>query len=168
MAWGVRAAVGVGARAAVDMAVTGSAMWFLRRSKRPRLTANAATDAADTIILVGSQGGATWAFAATLHDALTAAGLRVHTGPLNAIRSAYPRARRLFILTSTYGDGGAPASADRFFKRLPSLGPMALPPFAVLGFGDSAFPDFCGFAGAVDQALRAQGLRVLHELATID
>jgi sulfite reductase (NADPH) flavoprotein alpha-component len=121
---------------------------------------------ADTIILVGSEGNSTWGFAGTLHAALTQAGHRVHTAPMNRLAPAYAHAARMLILTATYGDGAAPASATRFLARLDTVkNPL---PVAVLGFGDRSFPHFCRFAEDVADALRDRGWPVLSKLAFID
>ena len=40
--------------------------------------------------------------------------------------------------------------------------------FAVLGFGDRQFPQFCGFATQVHAGLVAKGFEALHELGTVD
>ena len=72
----------------------------------------------------------------------------------------------MLFLTSTYGDGAAPASASRLLKLL-ARGRRALP-FAVLGFGDRSFPRFCRFAEDVEGALRAQGWPALLPIGRID
>jgi len=120
------------------------------------------------VILVGSEGNTTWGFARTLHDALTQAGHRVHTAPMNALASAYPAARRLLILAATYGDGGPPASGNQFLARLRRFQFTAQQRFAVLGFGDRQFPHFCQFALDVEAALQAHGGTPLCALDMID
>ena len=108
---------------------------------------------AELVILVGSEGGSTRGFAASLHRALTATGARVHVGDMDAV-GPMPRARALIVMAATYGDGVAPASARRFLDRLDGLSPL---PVAVLGFGDRAFPRFCAYAETVAAALDAIG-----------
>src|SRR5690606_32834730 len=76
------------------------------------------------------------------------------------------RAYHLLVLTATYGDGEAPASARQFLGRLKSL--RSNPTFAVLGFGDRSFPRFCSSAEEVEEALVARGLKPLLSLHTID
>ena len=152
------------------LSATGALTWWQRRQSMPRLVGNSAANAADTVILVGSENNSTWGFANTLHDALRQAGLRVHTAELNHWSGDYPQAQRLFILTATYGDGDAPSSAAQFLARLEKAKPQlsAGAGFAVLGFGDRQFPQFCQFAYDVQAALLAQGGRPLLELDTID
>lgn len=160
--------LGLSALGAPAMAASGALIWWRRRRSLPRIAHNAAARAADTIILVGSEGNTTWGFAAALHDALTAAGHKVHTAPMNALPADCRRAARMFILAATYGDGTAPASASRFLARLDRLRPPPALEFAVLGFGDRRFQHFCGFAAEVDAALAAKGWTPLRPMGTID
>ena len=74
---------------------------------------------------------------------------------MNDIETAHLDAERLLILTATYGDGDAPASARRFLDRVGGLERRI--PVAVLGFGDRTFPNFCGYAHKVAAALDAKG-----------
>lgn len=152
------------------MSATGTLTWWQRRRSMPRIVDNSGAQAADTIILVGSENNSTWGFANALHDALRQAGLRVHTAPMNQLASEYRRAERLFILTATYGDGDAPSSANQFLARLARAkpDPRPKPGFVVLGFGDRQFPQFCQFAKEVQAALLAHGWRQLLELETIN
>ena len=160
--------LGLTALGAPAMAASGALIWWHRRRGLPRIAHNAAAHAADTVILVGSEGNSTWGFAAALHEALTAAGQRVHTAPMNGLAADYRHARRMFILAATYGDGAAPASANRFLARLAKLRTPPALEFAVLGFGDRRFQHFCGFAAEVDAALHARGWTQLQPMGTID
>ncbi|GAB2176347.1 PepSY domain-containing protein [Dongia sp. agr-C8] len=166
--WWLGLVLGAAALTVPAMTGTGILVWLRRRQATPRIRGNAQPAVADTIILVGSEGNSTWGFAATLHAALTAAGHRVHTAPMNRLQAGYRSARRMLILTATYGDGAAPASARQFLARLKSLDAPQNLPVAVLGFGDRQFPQFCQFAMDVEAALAAQGWPRLHALQTID
>lgn len=150
------------------LAATGTLLWLRRRRALPRLAGNAAAQEADTVLLVGSEGNTTWGFAVALHDALVRAGLRVRTAPMNDLALRYRSARRLLMLTATYGDGEAPESARRFLDKLPQATMAPGTSFAVLGFGDRQFPQFCGYAHRVHEALAAQGLAPLRECGTVD
>jgi sulfite reductase (NADPH) flavoprotein alpha-component len=151
------------------MAGTGFVLWFAGRRARPRIRGNVAAGRAETILLVGSEGGSTWGFAATLHAALSASGQTVHAAPMSSFEPAdYRQARRILILTATYGDGDAPASAGGFFDRLKSLPAAPAVPLAVLGFGDRGFPGYCAFARAVAEATEARGWRMLVPFMTVD
>jgi len=166
--WWLAALLGLTALCVPTMAATGITVWWLRQRNQPRLAGNVAAHAADTIILVGSEGNSTWGFASTLHNALTKAGYHVHTGPMNALALHYDRAERVFVLTATYGDGTAPASATRFLSRVPALKLDPSVRFAVLGFGDKRFAHFCRYASEVEAALLAKGCAPLRSLARID
>jgi sulfite reductase (NADPH) flavoprotein alpha-component len=150
------------------MSGTGVSMWWHRRRSMPRITGNKGPQSADTIILVGSESNSTWGFAKALHDALTQAGLRVHTAAMNQLATEYRAAQRILFLTATYGDGNPPGSADQFLARLAKTRSGFKPGFAVLGFGDRQFSQFCQFAKDTEAALLAHGWQQLLELDTID
>jgi sulfite reductase (NADPH) flavoprotein alpha-component len=182
--WWLGLLLGAGALGVPLMSVTGALIWWQRRRDRPRITGNGGAQAADTVILVGSENNSTWGFASVLHDALRQAGHVVHTAPMNQLAPHYRNAERVLILTSTYGDGAAPASANQFLARLASMGskdskdrkdnevanPLqkSKPAFAVLGFGDRQFPQFCQFAKDAEAALLARGWPSLMASDTID
>ena len=166
--WWLGLLLGVCALGVPLLSATGALTWWQRRQSMPRIVGNSAAHAADTIILVGSESNRTWGFANTLHEALRKAGLRVHTAAMNQLATDYPKAERLFILTATYGDGDAPSSANQFMARLDKVKNPSKIAFAVLGFGDRQFPQFCKFAFDVEAALLAQGRSRLLELDTID
>lgn len=158
--------VGLGALAVPLLAVTGTIIWWTRRRNTPRIVDNAPWRDADSIVLVGSEAGSTWGFAATLQAALTQQGQRVHVAAMNDLRRSYPQAARLIVLAATYGDGAAPASARQFLAKLDRF--TSTPGFAVLGFGDQSFARFCGFAAEVDAALEAKSLRRLVPFNGVD
>jgi sulfite reductase (NADPH) flavoprotein alpha-component len=151
------------------MGVTGVLVWLAGRRGRPRIRGNQPMARADTILLVGSEGGSTWGFAATLHAALTEAGQSVHVGPMSSFApERYASAQRIILLAATYGDGAAPASASGFLYRLSGSKHAPRIPLAVLGFGDRSFPAYCAFAKVVAQASQAHGWPELLPFDTID
>ena len=166
-AWWLGLLLGLAALSVPVMAVSGVAIWWRRRKEGPRIVGNARPGAADTVILVGSEGSSTWGFAGALHASLRKAGFRPHIAPMNRLARTYPKAERLFVLTATYGDGGPPASANRFLNRLERWRGKPLP-FAVLGFGDRSFPQFCKFAEDVDAALVAKGWKPFASFEAVD
>lgn len=155
--WWLGLVFGVAALTVPVLAVTGVQIWWQRRRAMPHLQGNSAADLADTIVLVGSETNSTWGFANALFEGLKAAGCRVHLAPMDQLANHYAKAERLLILTSTYGDGDAPASASQFLPKLQKLPSTSQPtlslPFAVLGFGDRQFCSFCAFADRVTEAL---------------
>ncbi|EXL07869.1 PepSY domain-containing protein [Aquamicrobium defluvii] len=151
------------------MAGTGFVLWLAGRRGRPRIRGNVAAGHAETILLVGSEGGSSWGFAATLHAALSAAGQTVHAAPMSAFDPArYRQARRILILAATYGDGDAPASARGFLERLQALPTPPSAPLAVIGFGDRGFAAYCAFAQAVAATAAAKGWHQLIPFDTVD
>ncbi len=166
--WWLGLLLGLSALTVPLMAWTGIQVWWRRKQSATTINNNSVARVADTLILVGSESNSTWGFAKTLHDALHLTGSLVHTRSMNSLASRYPHAKRLFILTSTYGDGDAPASASQFLKRLSQMPDTAVLPYAVLGFGDRQFPEFCQFAKQVEAALIARGWPQLLPLDTIN
>lgn len=166
--WWLGLLLGVCALSVPVLSATGALTWWDRRQSMPRIVDNSTANAADTVILVGSENNSTWGFANTLHEALHKTGLRVHTAAMNQLATEYPQAERFFILTATYGDGDAPSSANQFLARLGQLKSPSKATFAVLGFGDRQFPQFCKFAYDVEAALLAKGWQRLMDIDTID
>jgi len=151
------------------LAVTGVLTWLAGRRARPQLKDNAQAAQAETVLLVGSEGGSTWGFAATLASALRDAGQSVHVAPMTGFApSRYRQAQRFLILAATYGEGDAPASAKGFLDQMQALQEPSAAPMAVLGFGDRSFLAFCAFAAAVESAARAKGWAALLPYDTID
>lgn len=151
------------------LGLTGVLVWVAGRRGRPRVAGDAPAGQAQTVILVGSEGGSTWGFAATLAKGLRQAGQTVHVAPMSGFDPArHPRAERILILAATYGEGDAPASAKGFLERLARLPKTPAAPVAILGFGDRSFPAFCAFAAEVEQAARSKGWATLLPLNTVD
>lgn len=166
--WWLGLILAVAALTVPVLSVTGIRVWWRRRQSSRRLPDNTDVSQADAIILVGTEGNITRGFARALHAGLNRAGFRVHSSDMNALAEHYPQASHLFVLTSTYGDGDAPASARRFISRLSGFNAQKTLNYAVLGFGDRQFPSFCQFAVEVDTALASKGLRCLHPIELID
>mgnify|MGYP003643213888 CR=1 FL=1 len=162
-------ALGLMALGVPVMGATGVIVWLAGRGTRQRIKGNVAASRAETILLVGSEGGSTWSFAATLHQALTTAGQTVHVAPMSAFAPArYAKAQRFVILAATYGDGDAPTSAKGFLDRLNRLDAAPAAPVAVLGFGDRSFPAYCAYARSVSVAAEAKGWKTLVPFETVD
>ena len=151
------------------MGTTGVLVWLAGRRGRPRIRGNQPAGRAETVLLVGSEGGSTWGFAATLLAALKDVGQSVHIGPMSAFAPhRYGRAERIIVLAATYGNGAAPGSAKGFLDRLNAAKAMPHAPLAVLGFGDRSFPAYCAFAKDVAAAADAKGWPEFMALDTID
>ncbi|MCM2293876.1 PepSY domain-containing protein [Allorhizobium sp. BGMRC 0089] len=158
--------LGLAAMSVPVFTLSGALIWFRRRAMRPKIAENVAVKKAHIVILVGSEGNTTWGFARTLHKALTLAGARVHVAAMNEVKEAHLGAELLFLLTSTAGDGQAPASANAFLSRIERL--SGRPAVAILGFGDKTFGHFCGFAETVEQKLRQLDWPMIMPMTTID
>ncbi|WP_024279910.1 PepSY domain-containing protein [Xanthobacter sp. 126] len=165
-AWVLGLLLGLASAMVPVLGGTGLVLWLRRRAARPRIGADVPARAADTVILVGSEGNSTWGFAGTLHAALAAAGHKVHTAAMNDVSAAHLAAPRLLVLAATYGEGAAPQSARHFLSRLAKL--PGQPAVAVLGFGDRSFPHFCRFARDVADALDARGCPQLLPMKRVD
>lgn len=166
--WWLGLLLGMCALCVPVLSLTGTLIWWQRRQLQVTIAHNSPAQTADTIILVGSESNSTWGFAKTLHNALHKAGHRVHSAPMNQLAGHYRQAERLLILTSTHGDGDAPASAKQFLQRLSKFNNAKPLAFAVLGFGDRQFPQFCQYAKTVESALLAHGGAPLIALDCID
>lgn len=161
--------LGLMALAVPVMGATGALIWAAGRRGRPLLRDNAPAARARTVILVGSEGGSTWGFAATLAQALREAGQSVHVAAMSGFDPArHPRAERFLILAATYGEGAAPASARGFLDRLARLTTAPTAPLAVLGFGDRSFPAYCAYAAEVEATARAMGWATLLPIDMVD
>lgn len=166
--WWLGLILGVAALGVTVLAVTGTLQWARAYRSQPRLHGNVRVGQAETILLVGSEGGTTWGFAATLHRALTEAGQGVYCTGMNRFDpTAYKAAKRVIVLAATYGEGTAPAAAAGFIQKLQASDALAAP-MAVLGFGDRQFPVFCGFAVDVAAAAKAKGWPELIPMDTVD
>ncbi len=160
--------LGLCALAVPYLSITGMVIWWRRRKTTTRAFSNTPLSKATTVILVGSDSGSTWGFASTLHEALARHGENVHTSSMNEVTQTHFNASKIFILTSTYGDGNAPTSADKFIEKLESLKINSNTQFTVLGFGDRQFSNFCGFAHLVENQLLRKGAHFFFPLAKIN
>lgn len=165
-AWLWAVALGLAGASVLLFWLSGVVIWWQARSNAPRITGNSPMAQADVLIFVASEGGSTWGFAQTLHDALAQAGHRVHTCGLEQFQTT-AATRQVLVLAATYGEGQAPAHASHALAHMAKLSASAVVPVAVLGFGDRQFPAFCAFAKAVDETLRAQGWPALLPLECI-
>lgn len=63
------------------------------------------------------------------------------------------RGGALVIISSSFGDGEPPSTAEGFLERLNGQNRFKNLPYAIFGLGDVAYPNFCGFTKALDKAL---------------
>lgn len=164
-AWPWAVALGFVGASIVLLWFSGLLMWWRARGQVSRITGNSSLAQADVVVFVASEGGSTWGFAQTLHDALVQCGHRVHTSGLEHFRTA-AATRQVFVLAATYGEGQAPAHARSALERI-ARHTGSVVPVSVLGFGDRQYPAFCAWAQALEQALRARGWPALVPLECI-
>lgn len=66
---------------------------------------------------------------------------------------------RVLFCVSSYGDGGPPAPAGRFWARLRKLpaGGLAMLRYGIYAIGDASFANYCGFGKKLDAELELKG-----------
>lgn len=166
MAW-LGLLLGLSALGVPVLGWTGVKVWL--DSRRDRKRASIAAGEADTIILVGSEGGTTWGFAETLRGTLAEQGFAVHVAAMSAFApERWTKAKRLLLLAATYGDGEAPTSAAGFLERFAGAPVRPGLSLAVLGFGERTFPAYCGFAAKIAREAEEMGWTMLTPFETVD
>ncbi|OUR66790.1 hypothetical protein A9Q77_10920, partial [Marinomonas sp. 42_23_T18] len=123
---------------------------------------------ANIIVLAGSEGLSTWRFAQEFSQALISSGNQVHLNKLNQLEPMYAKASHVFLMSSTYGEGQAPASASLFLEKAQQLNLPETCQVSVLGFGDRQFTHFVGFAKQVEKLVIAKGFKQMLPLTSID
>ncbi|GFZ92097.1 assimilatory sulfite reductase (NADPH) flavoprotein subunit [Dyella caseinilytica] len=121
----------------------------------------AATDTQTRLtVLYGSQTGNAKRIAEDLGRRATAAGLAVRIVRADAyVTRELKQERLLYVVISTQGDAEPPDDARAFVEflsssRAPKLDELH---YAVLGLGDSSYPQFCAIGRQVDERLAALG-----------
>lgn len=125
------------------------------------------------VLVYASVSGTCRLYASKLHGLLSGPGVKctlldVETFDANAtdgFETTLRRACLLIILSSTYGSGEVPVCAKPFLKYLSSekctLSKDTFPPCAVLGFGSSNYPFFCGSVDKIEKLLTKREARLL-------
>jgi sulfite reductase (NADPH) flavoprotein alpha-component len=121
----------------------------IKNSMRNEITKNAA----EFILLVGSETGTTIRFATAFKNALSKANKKVFLTELNNY-SSYKNAKNIIIFTATYGAGEAPSNASKFLRLTESVQQKNDLKYTVLGFGSKKYPEFCKFAILVHASLQ--------------
>lgn len=116
------------------------------------------------LVLWASQTGTAEEFAAGLAGRIAGASL-VNMDELAPADLA--AARDVLVVTSTFGDGGPPDNGAQFWSRLraPDAPQLHGIRYAVLGIGDKAYDNFCGYAKSLDHRLAELGATKLLDRA---
>ncbi len=144
--------LGLGSMAIPFLTVTGFIIYFKRPKTKikNRFSKNDSTH----IILVGTEGGSTLQFAQELHKQLLAIGKKSHLTLMNQY-THFNKMEHLVVMAATYGQGEAPASAEKFLGLLKKHRQQNAFNFSVVGFGSTAYPNFCQFAYETHEALNS-------------
>ena len=97
------------------------------------------------IILFGSETGNSFKLAQKLTKTLRREKHSVGLVSLNNY-CVFPKAKKIIVLTSTYGDGEAPSNASNFERLFANLAQPYPIDYAILGFGSKSYPKYCQFA----------------------
>ncbi|MDX1364745.1 MAG: PepSY domain-containing protein [Arenibacter latericius] len=144
--------LGLGSLAIPFLTITGFIVYFKR--PKTKIRNKLSKNESNYVILVGTEGGTTLQYAKELHDKLLANGLKSHLALMNEY-SYYKKMEHLIIITATYGQGEAPATANKFIELLQKKQQKQAFNFSVVGFGSTAYPNYCHFAYESHKALLA-------------
>ena len=132
---------------------SGFAMTLKRRSSRIKNKFKASES--KYILLAGSENGSSLRFANAIQKQLNVAGEKAFLTELNSY-TVFPKAEHIIIFSSTHGLGDAPSNGKKFISLLQKYKQQQKIQFSVVGFGSTAYPDFCGFAREIDGLLEEQ------------
>ncbi len=133
--------------------------------------ASAEPDVPQLTILYGSQTGNAQRVAQALANDAEALGLPVRLVRADRYATRDLKTEKLlYLVISTQGEGDPPDDSMTFFEFLTSRRAPKLPglQYAILGLGDSSYPEFCGIAYAIDKRLEELGAKRLLETAGAD
>ncbi len=158
------AILGLGSLSVPFLMLTGFIIYY----KRPkiRIKNKYSKNECDHIILVGTEGGTTLQYAQEFHRQLLKAGKKSYLGLMNDY-GQFKKMSQLTIITATYGQGEAPATASKFMQLVREYLQKQPFFFSVVGFGSTSYPNFCQFAYEAHEALKHYST-ALGEVFTIN
>ena len=130
-----------------------------------------AAPARRVLVLSASQTGNARGVAESLHAKLKNAGVEAVLSSASEFKSkTLPDEDIVLLVTSTQGEGEPPEEALPLYKfvfgkKAPDLGKLT---FAVLGLGDSSYPNFCQAGKDFDAKFAELGARRLNDLGICD
>lgn len=137
----------------------------------PDTAATANSDATPISVIYGSQTGNARRIAEHLAASIEKGGasvrlLRADAYPLRELKTE----RLIYVVISTQGDGDPPDDARGLLEHLSGKRAPQLPElrFAVLGLGDSSYPQFNAVGRRIDARLAELGAQRLFDLAEAD
>lgn len=158
--------LGLGSLSIPFLMVTGFIVYF----KRPkiRIKNKYSKNECDHILLVGTEGGTTLLYAKEFHRQLLKAGKKSYLELMNNY-SPFKKMTRLIVFTATYGQGESPTTATRFKELIVKHPQNQSFTFSVVGFGSTAYPNYCQFAYESHKALlNLSNTSALAEVFTIN
>lgn len=135
------------------------------------LQAAASTVSRRVLVLSASQTGNARSVAESLHAKLQAAGVEAHLSSAGDFKSkTLPEEDIVLLVSSTQGEGEPPEEALPLYKfiygkKKPDLSKLT---FAVLGLGDSSYPNFCQAGKDFDAKFAELGAGRLNDLGICD
>ena len=134
-------------------------------------TSAVAAPARRVLVLSASQTGNARGVAESLYTKLKTAGVEAALSSASEFKSkTLPDEDIVLLVTSTQGEGEPPEEALPLYKfvfgkKAPDLGKLT---FAVLGLGDSSYPNFCQAGKDFDAKFAELGARRLNDLGICD